>query len=115
MNSLVEFSRHEFRLGKLGSDGKTLRETLDVVARAKGVMPEEGINPVSFPEAVGHVWEWFLHLNASRQAGMGGPMPVTYTEIAAFFNLEGVELSGWELQAIRWLDRIALEPIADEA
>lgn len=75
-------------------------------------MPEEGINPVDLPEVAWHVWEWFLQLSGSRQSGIAGPVPLSNLEILAFFQLEGVSPDGWELQAIRALDRVAMESAA---
>ena len=41
---------------------ETLRETLQTVERMEGVMPNEGVNPVYFPEVCRAVWGWFLQL-----------------------------------------------------
>lgn len=71
-------------------------------------MPEEGINPEELPPVASHVWQWFLQLNASRQGGMSGPLPLSNTEILAFFQLEGLWPEPWELQALRALDGVAL-------
>lgn len=74
-------------------------------------MPEEGINPIPLPDAVRHVWSWFLQLHCARQYGHNGPQPITNSEMLAFFDLECIEPSGWEPLAIRILDRVALEQI----
>lgn len=73
-----------------------------------GKMPEEGINPVEIPPVSAHVWGWFLQLNAERQSGMA-PSPLTSQQVLAFFTLEGFMPEGWELLAIRSLDRVALD------
>lgn len=74
-----------------------------------GRMPEEGINPVELPQIATHVWEWFLVLSGGRQVGMNGSSPLSSMEILAFFQLEGIAPESWELNAIRRLDRVALE------
>jgi hypothetical protein len=74
-----------------------------------GTMPEEGRNPVEAPQAVMHLWGWFLQLNGSRQQGMNGAQPISNVEYLAFFTLEDLALEGWETAALRRLDGIALE------
>lgn len=113
---MLEFARHEFRLGKRGKDGKTLRETLEVVARMKGgAIPQEGINPVEFPDELGHVWRWFLDLNASRQpSGMGGICAITYPDMLSYFSLRREHPTQWEMDLIKRLDGIALESCAKD-
>lgn len=71
-------------------------------------MPEEGVNPVTLPDAASTVWEWFMKLNQSRQVGMSGPMAVNSAEIVAFFALEGAWPALWELNTIRALDSMTL-------
>lgn len=108
MTQLVDFARHEFRLNKCGKDGKSLRETLQVVARMTGRMPEEGINPVEFPDLVSSIWQWFLRLHAGRGRGFG-PEPITEQEIGWFFHNRCIRPQMWQLDAIRELDNVALE------
>lgn len=100
-------------MGKRDKDGVSLRETLQTVERMTGRMPAEGINPATIPEIAQHVWAWFLMLNACRQSGMG-PSPISHSEMLAFFTLEGIMPEGWELQAIRALDNVALESAAKD-
>ena len=88
-----------------------MRETLEVVARVSGRMPEEGINPGSIPAAVAHVWNWFGALRQSAAAGFSGPMPITNLEMLAFVTLEGLALEGWETRAIRAVDSAYLQSL----
>jgi len=82
-----------------------LRETLEVVKKMKGVMPEEGINPVEFPEALGHVWGLFLSLSKKRkQDSMSGFMPIEYQEMLAYFFLMKYEATPLEVEIIDALD-----------
>lgn len=112
MTELAEFARHEFRLNKRGKDGKSLRETLEVVARMTGRMPEEGANPVEFPDLLYDLWHWFLKLNAKRGGGMG-PAPISEQDIGWFFRNRNIKPQGWQLDAIQMLDGIALESMRD--
>ena len=72
-----------------------------------GRMPEEGINPVEFPDVLYDLWNWFLDLHASRGAGMG-PSPITQLDLFAYSQLHQVRFEQWQLSAIRQLDGIAL-------
>lgn len=113
MTELAAFAEHEFRLGKRDKSGTSLRETLQTVERMTGRMPPEGVNPVEFPQAVSHLWQWFMQLSNARQPGMG-VSPITYPDLHAFFSLYGITPDGWELDAIRVLDGIALESMNDK-
>lgn len=104
---MVEFAEHEFRLNKRGKDGHSLRETLKVVEERKGFMPEEGVNPVEFPELLYDLWRWFLNLNSSRPSGMGST-PILESEIRAYYLNRSLTLHGWQLDAIRRLDAVAM-------
>lgn len=113
MTQLLDFARHEFRLNKRDKDGKSLRETLEVVERMTGQMPEEGINPVEFPDLLYDLWHWFLRMNAGRCSGMG-PAPITEQEIGWFFRNRKIAPEVWQLDAIRMLDGIALESMQSD-
>jgi hypothetical protein len=112
VTELAEFARHEFRLGKRGKDGVSLRETLEVVERMTGRMPEEGINSAEFPDLLYDLWQWFLKLNAGRSGGLG-PTPIDEQNIGWFFHNRRITPQCWQLDAIRMLDSIALESLRD--
>jgi hypothetical protein len=73
-----------------------------------GVMPQEGINPANLPEAVEHVWHWFLQLNAKRPQGMCGICPIPESEIHFFFLNRQISPQMWEVDAIAALDAVAI-------
>ena len=112
MIQLVAWAGHEFRLGKRGKDGQSLRETLEVVAKMKGVMPEEGINPEEFSGVLYELWTRFLEMNAKRRSGLNGPDPITHLDLQAYCWLHRMRFEGWELATIHQLDALALESIA---
>jgi hypothetical protein len=72
-------------------------------------MPEEGINQVTFPAEVAHIWAWFTRLDAARQPAFAGLSPITYEAMAAFFTLQGIKPQPWEVDAIKALDRVAVD------
>lgn len=71
-------------------------------------MPEEGINPVEFPDVMYGLWQRFRRLNEARQIGMNGPAAISEGDIAAFCQNRRLWLSAWELSVIAALDRVAL-------
>jgi hypothetical protein len=88
----------------VGEDGQSLRETLEVVAQFRGQMPEEGVNPADFPDAMTDLWRWYAALSGARQPAMAGVAPISSSEMLCFFQLERIELEGWEPGAIRRID-----------
>lgn len=114
MIRLCQFAEHEFRLGKRGKDGKTLRETLQVVERMTGHMPIEGVNPAEFPQEIEHLWGWFLQLNAKRPQAMNGISPIPESEMHYFFSNRQIQPQAWEVDAISAIDVVAITAAQEE-
>ena len=70
--------------------------------------------PPPLPRALRHVWDWFLALNGTRQAGRG-PNPISFMEIEAFCRLCTVSMTGWEVGLIKRIDHVALRVAAGQA
>lgn len=51
----------------------------------------------------------FFDLNGARQTGMNGPLPISYTEIKAYLELNCEELEAWEISCLKIMDRAFLE------
>lgn len=73
-----------------------------------GKMPQEGINPIEFPEQLDFLWGWFLSLHSGRQQAMDGIAPIAESEIGWFFLNRRIDHSGWEADAIRRIDCAAI-------
>lgn len=71
-------------------------------------------NPVEFPVDMGEEWDWFERLNETRPRSMGVPLPITETEMQAFFNLRGIVPAEWQLDLLIRLDRLSRNPEAGE-
>lgn len=78
-----------------------------------GRMPEEGINPVEFPDVLHDLWYCFLDLNKARRKAFVGIEPISYLEIQAYCSLTGSRFDGWELSTLQELDTVALESAAN--
>lgn len=61
-----------------------------------------------FPDVVGHVWLAFLELHSGRTYHMGGPNPITWSDIKAWSDLMQEHLKDWEIRAIKALDGVWL-------
>lgn len=51
---------------------------------------------------------WFIALDGSRPSGFG-MSPITYCEMAAFFELTDAQPEWWEVDLIKAFDKIAME------
>ena len=100
------FAESEFELNELQGDGQTLRSHLESVERQTGKRLAQ-LNQPNLPEYMKHMWNWFQDLCGSRQVGMA-LNPLSYTEIAAWDNLNGHGITPRELQIIRALDNMFL-------
>jgi hypothetical protein len=93
----------------VGEDGKTLRDTLEVVRKMTGRMPEEGVNPVEFPEQMTEVWGWFLGISGRRRRGGFGPELVAWESMESYFRLMRITPEPWQISVIDRLDRVWFE------
>lgn len=71
-------------------------------------MPLEGVNPAEFPCELGHLWCWFLQLNAKRPHAMSGICPISESEMHFFFSNRRISPEVWEVDAIAALDWVAI-------
>ncbi len=108
---MIAYATHEFELSSLGKDGKSLRDTLETVARMKGIKPQGLINPAQFPMVFAFLWECFLRMSNKRTNNGFGVNPITYLEIDAFSRLTNTQFSRYEIEIIETLDSLALNQI----
>jgi hypothetical protein len=101
-------------LAKRGEDGVSLRKTLETVHRMTGRMPEQLVNQTQLPEQLSHVWEWYLILSMARTYRPDGvPQAIPESEIGWFFSNRRISPEGWETDALRMLDRAALDGLTE--
>lgn len=93
-----------------------LRTTLETVARMTGREPPERVNPHAVQAQVEHLWTWFLILRAGQPLNLDAPAAISEAEIGWFFRNRSIVPDGWEPDAIRRIDRAAIEGLrsADE-
>lgn len=91
-------------------DGSTLRQHLQAAAET-GARPDPRLMS-RVPRAVLALWDAFLTLHSARPAGMvAGAIPSS--ELLAWQQLQGVQLSAWEVDTLRAMDQAALAVAAE--
>jgi len=86
-------------------DGSTLRDHLQAAAAA-GAAVDPRLS-VRVPASMQALWDAFAALDAARLPSMGAS-PILCSEIAAWQQLHGVQLSPWEAETLLAMDRAAL-------
>lgn len=90
-----------------------MRAYLEQVAKATGKPPTELIGP-PFPDRYAHIWETFLSLHSGRSYNMGGPNPLSWSDIHAWNVLMRAGLKEWEVRAIKALDNLWLRTMGED-
>ncbi len=62
------------------------------------------IEDEELPAAGEHLWAWFWTLDGGRGYGLAGPLPLTYSDIAAWASLHGIEIQPSEVEIIKAMD-----------
>ena len=104
--ALATYAQAQLHLTERLPDGHTRREHYQALARSGRHVPE--LHPAPLPAACAGVWAFFCELDAERQQGAGGPSPIGSGQLLDWQRLHGIALSGWEIEAIRQLDRLRL-------
>lgn len=89
-------------------DGATLRQHLEVVARATGRIPSQlDIEPL--PDCVSALWEAFCELRAVAGGNGFSANPIGYGSVRDYMSVAGVSLTSWEVDSILAMDRVAID------
>lgn len=98
------------KLNARRKDGSTLRENYEHAERQTGKRLFDEPEP---PEEAAHVWEWFWELDAARGGNGFGLNPLSWEEIAAWADLNGVRPEQMELRLIKAMDAARLKASAE--
>lgn len=85
------------------SDGQPLREHLLAVVRSGGKTPPQ--LRVKLPPDGELLWETYQGICAGRPSSFGGYALVPPSEILAWQQLHGVQLTSWEVDTLQAMDR----------
>ena len=94
------------RLALRQPDGNTLRDHLQAAAIATGQV--DPLLTEQVPRAGAALWDAFVELAGARPTGMGSAGAVPPSEVAAWQQLHGLQLSPWELDTLSGMDRASL-------
>ena len=101
--------RRRIRKGKGAEEAPDLEPSLKI----KTLEDEPKLSPHLF-----WVWQAFTDLNYRRAAGMGGPQPISYTDMDAYCRLKGIYAPGEREKLLRLidpLDRLWMQKAHEEA
>jgi len=117
MEDLLAHAEEVFNL-KVGRGGNDPIETqLRQAAKTRKALgltdkePEDVIEEqytTELPEEAEVAYATFLELAAARSSNGWGPSAISYLDIKSWSDLYGVELSPWDIKAIRMLDQLYL-------
>jgi hypothetical protein len=74
-------------------------------------IPKE-LDPPTFPPEATYILQTFSEIGQGRQGGIGGPAPVSWTEIKAYAELTQQVFEPWEIMLIKELDNAYINAVA---
>lgn len=107
---MTEFATSQFFWGGKRDDGASTQEHVDIAN--KSPFAASVISDQTFAEApevkycpheVEYIWEWFIELNSTRDAGMQCS-GIKHTEITAWSEGMRINITPFERRAIRAID-----------
>jgi hypothetical protein len=101
--ALVGYVKHQAKLNEKQGDGSTLRDHLKAVEHRTKRTPAELIPP-EVPRKALYLVGLFADLSQGRQNGMA-TNAISCTEILSWLTVTGRNLSAWELETLRKMDR----------
>lgn len=105
---MLEFAENEFELSAKGKDGSSTRDHLNALWKQTGQKPKE-LDEFILPPTMQYVWELFLQLCDGRQSNGFGAAAFSWSDIQAWINLYGHNMSSLEIKIIKQLDLIAIK------
>jgi hypothetical protein len=104
----MAFARHQFELSKPQEDGTPLLIHLQRVWENTGSPPAMLRDAPALPAGCKQLWEDFLELHGSRGSTGWGAARITFADLHAWQQVNGVRLSPWEIGCIRKADDLWL-------
>ena len=69
---------------------------------------EDQLIDSEMPILVSHIFDYYRNLSATRKSNGFAIMPIDYEQMNAYFCLTNEAPEKWEIDAIRYIDSIAL-------
>lgn len=61
-----------------------------------------------------YIWKYFISLNSKRTGTGYGPLPLQYSDILAYFELNKIDYDPVEIEILDILDNVAMEHYNNE-
>lgn len=95
-------------------DGVPLRTHLESLENQTGITPEKLID-FGPPFQLEHIWNWYEEVTIGRGSDGFGPAALSYADIYAWVSLLKIEISPWEVKALRLIDQTFRNVMASSA
>ena len=88
----------------------TVRDHLEAAAKRGSKAAIAQLESPPFPVGLEYLHNWLLELHGRSGVGMSGLVPLTYTTIADWKELKGIDIAPHEVEALLMLDAVMTYP-----
>jgi hypothetical protein len=110
IGELLEFAVHELDMNAVQPDGATMRDHLENVRRQSGQTPDRlalaEANPC--PEELRYLWNTWSNVSMRRQYDKGIAQAIPSTELKAYLELHGFDVTPFEAGVLNRLEQMFL-------
>jgi len=93
----------------------SLKDQLKSVQQQTGKVPKELEGLVELPQSCWEAWKWFIKLHSRRSSSGFSVNPLQYSEMLAYFKIQGVQPEEWEVRLIEKWDDVVLKHYQDQS
>ena len=108
----MDYVRWDAKLSAMADDKSTVREHLEMAAKAGSSKARRELEEPERPEALEYLWRWAQQLHGRSGAGQFGLVPLTWTTLHDWAETTRVRLEPLEIEALMILDNVMLHPEA---
>ncbi|NSX91468.1 phage tail assembly chaperone [Agrobacterium tumefaciens] len=80
-------------------------------AELKRQLEGKGVRDTRIPAGGELLWKWFMALHKTRQAGMNGPQPISFTEMQSYARLTNQQIEPRHVAILIAMDQAYLETV----
>jgi hypothetical protein len=80
-------------------------------AELKRQLEGQGVRDIRIPSGGELLWKWFMALHKTRQAGMAGPQPISFTEMQSYARLTNQHIEPRHVDILVAMDQAYLETV----
>lgn len=109
MIDLCDYAEEFLGLGVVTKDGHTRREHMLAAGYS-----EDDLIKTELPAVFYDLWNHFVRLHYTRGSNGFSALPISYTEIKSYFDLQKEMSEPWQVSVIKRLDSIALKHLSEK-